>query len=117
VLVVDDDEDVRTSLRELLGAEGFEVHVASDGVEALAVAEYRAPFHAVVCDLAMPRLDGAALVRHLRRRGHEQVVVILSARFDLLAEAADLGQIYALGKPVHGEHLVRILREALEERR
>ena len=116
VLVVDDEADVRDSLSELLANEGFGVAVAEDGVDALAAVEQLGPLDAIVCDLDMPRLDGPSLVRALRRRGHRQVVVILSGRFDLLAATADLGQVYALAKPVNVERLVRVLREAVEKR-
>jgi two-component system response regulator MprA len=116
VLVVDDDVDVRSAVSELLGAEGFEVHVAADGLEALALADRYAPLHAVVCDLSMPRLDGVAVVRILRRRGHDCVVVLLSGHFDLLAEAGGLGQVYALGKPFEADELLSLLHEALKGR-
>ncbi len=115
ILVVDDDGDVREILRDWLIAEGFEVDVACDGMEALNRADTLA-MDAIVCDLDMPRLHGMDLVRRLRRRGANMVVVIVSGRFDLLANARDLGHVYAMAKPFSPEHLVRTLREALEGR-
>jgi len=57
VLVVDDDEDIRETLSEILGANGFEVSTASNGREALA--RLRATPHAlVVLDLMMPVMTG-----------------------------------------------------------
>jgi two-component system response regulator MprA len=116
VLVVDDDADVLAVLGELFAAEGFGVELARDGLDALVRFERGGPFDAIVCDLDMPRLDGTTLVRMLRRRGWRRVVVSLSGRFDLLATTADLGQVYALPKPVDAERLVAVLREAAEIR-
>ncbi len=115
VLVVDDDGEIRESLRDWLAGEGFDVEVASDGLEALALIDVMPP-DAIVCDLDMPRLHGVDLVRHLRRAGRQIVVVLLSGRFDLLASAHDLGEVYAMAKPCPLERLVHTLREALAGR-
>jgi two-component system response regulator MprA len=115
VLVVDDDGDIRDALREWLSGEGFEVEVASDGLEALGIVDVT-PLDAIVCDLDMPRLHGIELVRRLRRAGRNVVIVLLSAHFDLLASAHDLGEVYAMAKPCVLERLVRTLREALAGR-
>jgi two-component system response regulator MprA len=117
VLVVDDDADVRDALSDLLSGEGFGVELAVDGLDALSVLDHRGGrFDAVVCDLDMPRLDGTGLVRTLRRRGLDAVVLILSARFDLLATTTGLGQVYAMAKPVDVDQLLATLREAIRQR-
>jgi DNA-binding response OmpR family regulator len=113
VLVVDDDPDLRESVCEYLTLEGFDVAEAADGLDALDLLD--GP-HAIVCDLDMPRLDGPGLVRRLRRSGRSPVVIVLSARFDLLASATELGQVYALAKPFQPDRLADTLREALEGR-
>jgi CheY-like chemotaxis protein len=113
VLVVDDDRDLRELICSYLSGEGFDVREASDGIEALDRLD--GP-HAIVCDLDMPRLDGVGLVRRLRRLGKALVVVVLSGRFDLLGSAAELGQVYAIGKPFEPDRLVQTLREALQGR-
>lgn len=116
VLVVDDELEVRETLGALLEDEGFGVALAQDGVDALQLVDRLSHLDVIVCDLDMPRLDGTGLVRALRRRGHQQAVVILSGRFDLLACTSGLGQVYALAKPVDIDQLVRTLREAVEKR-
>lgn len=79
VLVVDDDEDVRSSLARALRLSGFAVATASDGATALrAVADD--PPDCVVLDVTMPRMDGVAVVTALRALGHEVPVCLLSAR-------------------------------------
>ena len=116
VLVVDDDADVRGAIVEHLSREGFTVAEAADGVDALSVVHRGVAFHAIVCDLQMPRLGGTDFLRMVRRRGYNPVMVILSGHFDLLANTTGLGQVYALAKPFDLGRLVSMLREALEER-
>jgi two-component system, OmpR family, response regulator len=116
VLVVDDDGEVRTSLGDWLRHSGFEVDVACDGLEAQHKLEWNPDYQAVVCDLNMPRMDGPGLLRWLHKRHKRMVVVVLSGRFDLLARALDLGQIYALAKPCDPDRLVHTLQQALQER-
>ena len=115
VLVVDDDYEMRDALQEVLVGEGFGVELACDGVEALESLEQHSA-DALVCDLDMPRMNGLGLVHALRKRGANCVVVILSGRFDLLATTGDLGQVYAIAKPVEPERLVKVIREAVEGR-
>jgi CheY-like chemotaxis protein len=64
VLVVDDDEDVRTSLSEILGTEGLTVEEAGNGKEAIRVL-HSAQVGVVLLDLNMPVLDGFAVVDEL----------------------------------------------------
>src|SRR5438094_725483 len=61
VLVVDDDPDVRRLAQRVLAQQGYTVITVSDGVEALAVVA-REPPDLLLTDLAMPRLDGVALI-------------------------------------------------------
>jgi PAS domain S-box-containing protein len=65
ILVVDDNEDARALLSDLLGAVGHEVRSASDGFDALAVAESFAPDVAIL-DLGLPTMDGFELATRLR---------------------------------------------------
>jgi signal transduction histidine kinase len=67
VLVVDDNKDAATSLSMMLALDGHEVRRAYDGIEALEVAEDFRP-EVVLLDIGMPRLDGYATARELRKR-------------------------------------------------
>ena len=66
ILVVDDNEDNRTVLRRLLAHGGYETTAASDGAEALRIAETDAPA-LVLMDLEMPEMDGWSATREMRR--------------------------------------------------
>jgi two-component system, OmpR family, response regulator len=68
VLIVDDDEELRLLCRLCLEAHGaFDVRCASDGQEALAVAE-QVPLDLILIDLFMPGMDGPTTLRELRSR-------------------------------------------------
>lgn len=66
VLIVDDDRDICTLLSELLEEEGFEVHTARNGQEALEILT-REPGWVILLDLCMPQMDGCEVLRQLQR--------------------------------------------------
>jgi CheY-like chemotaxis protein len=66
ILVVDDDEIVRNMLAEVLQEGGFQVQLAADGREALALLDAAAPPRLILLDLTMPTMDGWAFARHLQ---------------------------------------------------
>jgi len=114
VLVVDDDEDVRTSLERALRVSGFAVRSAADGISALrAVAEL--PPDCVVLDINMPGMDGVAVVTALRALGHQVPVCVLSARDTVDDRVAGLeaGADDYLVKPFALDELIARLRALL----
>jgi type II secretory ATPase GspE/PulE/Tfp pilus assembly ATPase PilB-like protein/ActR/RegA family two-component response regulator len=83
VLLVDDEDQLRRVMRDLLERDGYDVIEAGDGVEALDQVDRHAP-DIIVLDLNLPGLDGYGVLSHLRsRRATEQIpVVVLTARGD-----------------------------------
>jgi two-component system, OmpR family, response regulator MprA len=79
LLVVDDDPDVRDSLRRALGYAGYEVATVSNGADALG-AVARSPVDLIILDVLMPMLDGFETCRALRDRGNATPVLVLTAR-------------------------------------
>ncbi|WP_072687167.1 response regulator transcription factor [Rhodococcus marinonascens] len=79
VLVVDDDEDVRTSLERGLRLSGFTVLTAVDGADALRVISEQRP-NAMVLDMNMPVIDGTGVVTALRAMNNDIPICVLSAR-------------------------------------
>ncbi|MGH8903534.1 MAG: response regulator transcription factor [Egibacteraceae bacterium] len=89
VLVVDDDAAIRVALERALRLEGFAVSTADGGVAALAEVA-RAEPDLMVLDVAMPDLDGVAVVRRLRGEGVDLPICILSARDEVDDRVAGL---------------------------
>ena len=79
VLVADDEAALRKVVRDALERADLDVETAADGEEALERFE-ASDFALVVTDLAMPRRDGLALVRELRRRGSTVPILVLTVR-------------------------------------
>jgi CheY-like chemotaxis protein len=85
VLVVDDEESVRSYVVHVLAAVGYEVTAASNGEEALDAFQDCA-FHALVTDLRMPGISGDELARQLRQRERRLKVLYLTGFSDELFE-------------------------------
>ena len=113
ILVVDDDQAVRDSLRRALALQGYDVEVAVDGEEALF--KLRANPNAtelLVVDVLMPRLDGLELTRRLRADGSEIPILMLTARDQVAdrVEGLEAGADDYLVKPFALEELVARVR-------
>ena len=78
VLVVEDEPAIREVVADLLEDEGYAVRQAADGLEAIDELEVDG-VDLVLSDVRMPRLDGPALARRLRRHGYAVPVVLMSA--------------------------------------
>ena len=87
ILVVDDDQAVRDSLKRSLEYNGYEVSGAEDGVQALARLAATRP-DAVIMDVMMPRLDGLETTRMLRAAGNDVPILVLTAR-DAVGDRVD----------------------------
>lgn len=117
VLVVDDNEALRTVIRVALEAAGFEVLVAGDGEEALAVnRECRADL--IITDIFMPEKDGLETIGFIHSECPDTKIIAMSAGVpafdsDYLAMAKMLGAAETLGKPFPAATLVAMVREVL----
>ena len=116
VSIVDDDESLRRSVKNLLTSVGFQVETFASA-EAFLQSAHRADTRCVVLDLRMPGMSGLDLLLHLAADGSPIPVVILTAHSDDEARRRMLqaGAVAFLGKPFHGEALVGAVRRALAE--
>jgi CheY-like chemotaxis protein len=110
ILVVDDDLHMRDLFELLLTGEGYGVLTASDGVEALRLAERRKPA-LILADVVMPRLDGVGFAQSYHERGGTAPIVLVTAVTGTAAEAAVAasGAAAYLRKPFDVDRLLEII--------
>jgi CheY-like chemotaxis protein len=117
ILVVDDEAHIRGVATQVLEHTGFTVVTAADGQEAVAVfREHAKTIRAVLLDLTMPHMDGAATARELRQI-RPDVRVVLSSGYteeDATRRFSDRDLVGFLQKPYTLEDLVAAVRAALE---
>lgn len=112
LLIIDDDEAVRTSLAAYLEDSGFEVTQAGNGFQGLEVFERDRP-DLVICDLRMPQIDGLELIRRIDELDSPAPVIVVSGAGVMtdVVEALRLGAADYLIKPLEDlavlEHAVR----------
>jgi two-component system response regulator MprA len=114
VLVVEDDAHVRDAVIRALRYEGYDVHPAVDGNDALLKVDELAP-DAIVLDVLMPGTDGLAVCRLLRARGNQTPILMLTARHEVSDRVAglDAGADDYLVKPFALDELLARLRALL----
>jgi signal transduction histidine kinase/CheY-like chemotaxis protein len=109
ILLVDDEQAVRLVLAEELREFGYEVVEASDGTAALEMLEVDRAFHVLVTDLAMPGLDGVALIRAAQQKRPDIRAVLVTGYVGEAAraavEGAVPGTVQLMQKPVTGSGL------------
>ena len=115
MLVVDDDPVIRQLISINLTLEGFEVHTAEDGVDALEVAARVRP-HVATVDVMMPNLDGTAVAAALR--GDPATAGIKVCLVSARAQSAERRRLESapgvdafLTKPFDPEDLIAVVRE------
>ncbi len=103
VLIVDDEPDVRRILVDVFRDEGYQAIAAEDGSRALELAAIRRP-DIVLSDVAMPRLDGVTLARHLARWKPPIPVVLMSA-----VRTRGIGTLPFIAKPFDLDDMLTLI--------
>ena len=119
LLVVDDDPDLSEILGDLLRGEGFEVRTARNGEEGIERVRNRHP-DLILLDVEMPRLTGPEMANRLSLGGGgaETIPIILLAGVTNLSSIAErVGTPYFLQKPYDFDAVLRVVSQALRERR
>ena len=117
VLIVDDEADIRTTLRAAFGAAGYECRMAGNGREAVRLFEAdRAPL--TITDLKMPVMDGLQLLQHVKARDADAAVIMLTGAADVrtAVESLKQGASDFILKPVNLDQVLLAAERALERR-
>lgn len=111
ILVVDDEQPVRESLRRSLRFNGYDVLTASDGLEAVEAVRSENP-ELLILDVMMPNMDGLEVCRTLRSEGWDRPILVLTARDGVSDRVAglDAGADDYLPKPFTLEELLARVR-------
>ncbi|HEX4604821.1 MAG TPA: sigma-54 dependent transcriptional regulator [Candidatus Angelobacter sp.] len=117
VLIVEDEENERSGLAELVSAWGYRTDTAKDGLEGLEKAATWSP-GIVVTDFRMPRMDGMELLQRLAEQPQQIAVVLLTAQgsIDVAVDAMKAGAYDFIQKPVDPARLKQILQNAARQR-
>ncbi|WP_437204460.1 hybrid sensor histidine kinase/response regulator [Planctomicrobium sp. SH664] len=112
ILVVDDSPTTRTILRNIFSAEGYQVVVAADGMDALEKLR-RSTFQLVVSDFEMPRLNGVDLTRQVKARyGLPVILVTGREREEYRREGLEAGaDAYVVKSTFEGAGLLEVVRQ------
>jgi len=113
VLIVDDDADMRLSLKLALEMAGYAIEVAADGREALVIQKQR-PADILITDIFMPESDGFEVIDAVRRAFPQTRIIVVSggarlAKREYLLDAALMDVDAVLPKPFDVETLLRTL--------
>jgi CheY-like chemotaxis protein len=99
ILVVEDDDDVRDAMVQVLEAEGYDAIPASDGEDALGRLEAGLAPCLILLDLMMPRMDGWQFIERQRRRDSTVPIIVVSA-YGSHEQARAEGVVAYMRKPV-----------------
>jgi len=116
LLVVDDEANLRTGLRDLLGLMGYYVEEAASGHEALGMLE-SASYDLMVLDIRMPGIDGVEVMHRARRMYPDLPIIVLTAHASLESAIAAVktGAADYMLKPFNIEDLEATISQALKE--
>lgn len=117
ILVVDDEENIRKSLKMILEYEGYNFLEAADGEEALNTLEETVGLDLVLLDVKLPGKDGLEVLEELKKKPYSPEVIMVSGHGTIktAVEATKLGAFDFLEKPLHRERVLLGIRNALNQ--
>ena len=116
LLITDDDQDLRETLREALERRGFRTLAAGDGEEALEIVQ-STQIHLLLLDMYMPRMTGLETIRRVKQAFADLPCILMTASLDdRLAEEARRARVFRVfSKPVRFADLTGSVQQALQQ--
>jgi len=114
ILIVDDEENARASLGKLLSHEGYQVHTARDGQEALSYLKQN-PVNLIISDINMPQMNGLDFLKVLSHEypGIDVIMITAYGEVGSYLEAINLGAMEYINKPIKLDELKLIMKRIL----
>lgn len=116
ILLLDDEPELRCTLRDRLILEGYDVQTAPDGRRGLKLYQEN-PADLVITDVLMPEMDGLEVIRVLCGMPAPPLIIAMSGGgsrdLDFLVEATEFGATRTLSKPFRLDHLVTLVNDLL----
>ena len=116
ILVVDDEDALRTVLSSELSSSGYDVATATDGDEAIAEVDNK-QYHLILLDIKMPRVDGFEVLKYVKKNHPSVKVIMLTGFADLknAIESKKLGAEDFVSKPYDLVDLLTTIERVLNE--
>ncbi|MEO1049416.1 MAG: sigma-54 dependent transcriptional regulator [Bacteroidota bacterium] len=116
ILIIDDEQSIRTTLKEILEYEKYEVDEAKDGEDGLSLLQ-KNKYDAALCDVKMPKIDGIELLEKAKDEGIDTQFIMISAHgtIETAVDATKKGAYDFIQKPPDLNRLLITLRNALEK--
>ena len=116
ILVIDDEENIRKSLKMILEYDGYIFYEAADGESGLQAIDEIPGLDLVLLDIHLPGRDGLEILKEIRNRPFPPEVVMISGQgtVQTAVEATKLGAFEFLEKPLHRDRILLTLRNALD---
>ena len=119
ILVVDDEENIRKSLRMILEYEGYTMIEAADGEEALEIVGETVGLDLILLDVQLPGKDGLEIMTELKQRPYSPEIIMISGHgtIQTAVESTKLGAFDFLEKPLHRDRVLLSIRNALSQKK
>ena len=116
ILVIDDERSIRNALKDILEYEKYNIDLAEDGIEGLAILE-KGTFDLVLCDIKMPKMDGIELLPKIFEISSDIPVVMISGHgnIETAVEAIKKGAYDFIEKPLDLNRLLITVKNALDK--
>ena len=121
VLVIDDEDVIRETIRKQLDGSGFEIIEAEDGqqgIDLLNTLDNPLTVDVIICDIRMPKINGIEAIAYFRKEYPSTPIIVLTGYPDVTL-ATDLlkqGVTDYLTKPVDKQSLVEVVKKAAQQR-
>jgi DNA-binding NtrC family response regulator len=117
ILIIEDDEEMRSLLEDVLGEEGFKTESVSNGSEGLRKVTQE-PFDLILTDIRMPGLTGLDILPAIRRLQPEASVIVITAfgNEEVHRRSVEKGAAGYLEKPIHMDKLKTLVHEMVSSK-